>query len=76
MTESVLQRVTHCPTLNNHDATILFQSILTDINQLIVAVNTLRAEYANHVHSGVTVGAGSTGKTTTATAPININTLS
>lgn len=75
MTESVLQRTTHMASGNNLEMIKLMQSIQTDVANLVTSLNQLRSDFNNHVHGGVTVGAGNTSAVTTTAAVVTLNTI-
>ena len=69
MSESIKARTVKIPDeLTSRELRPLLEAILMDINALSSSLNTLRTNYNAHVHTGVTVGAGSTGTTTATTS--------
>ena len=69
MSESIKVRTVKIPDeLTSRELRPLLEAILADITALANSLNTLRTNYNAHVHTGVTVGAGSTGTTTATTS--------
>lgn len=62
------------PSKNGNELQKLFAGLLVDVASLTAQLNQLRADFAGHVHTGVTVGAGSTAAAVTTAVAVALTT--